>query len=148
MIVDKIGNSGFYQCLHPRFDKAFEYINKSDFSKLLDGKYEVEGNNIFALVQEYNTKDPKDASLEAHKKYIDIQYIHTGAELIGVAPLNNQNVVRADPEKDIAFYEGGASFVNLEAGMFAVFFPWDLHMPGLRVHQPLKVKKIVIKVLV
>lgn len=147
MVLDKIENSELYKNLHPRFVKAFEYILKTDFSQLVDGKYPIEKDEIFALVQEYRTKDAKDAKLEAHRKYIDIQYIHSGAELIGVAPFNNQTLVIDEPEKDIAFYEGEASFIKLEAGMFAVFFPGDMHMPGLKIAQPAKVKKIVIKVL-
>ncbi|HAF27831.1 MAG TPA: YhcH/YjgK/YiaL family protein [Bacteroidales bacterium] len=146
MVLDKIENSGLYKSLHPRFDKAFEYIQKTDFSLLDDGKYEIEGENIFALVQEYNTKDAKDAKPEAHKKYIDIQYIHSGTELIGVATLKNQVIVVTDPEKDITFFDGETSLVKLEAGMFAIFFPGDLHMPGILETQPAKVKKVVIKV--
>lgn len=146
MVIDKIGNSELYKCLHPRFAKAFEYIHNTDFSQLIDGKYQIEQDDIFALVQEYNTKDSKNAKLEAHKKYIDIQYIDSGAELIGVAPFNNETPVVDEPEKDIAFYEGEASFIKLEAGMFAIFFPTDLHMPSIKSNQPAKVKKVVIKV--
>lgn len=148
MVLDKIENSGLYKSLHTRFDKAFEYIRETDFSLLVDGKYEIEGENIFALVQEYNTKDAKDAKPEAHKKYIDIQYVHVGAELIGIAPLTDQNIVKSEPQKDITFYESETSFVKLEAGMFAIFFPSDLHMPGILETQPANVKKIVMKVLV
>lgn len=147
MVLDKIENSGLYKSLHPRFDKAFEYIRITDFSLLDDGKYEIEGKNIFALVQEYNTKDAKDAKPEAHKKYIDIQYIHSGAELIGVATLQNQVIVVSDPEKDITFYNGETSLVKLDAGMFAIFFPSDLHMPGINISQSARVKKVVIKLL-
>jgi len=114
MVVDKIENSGLYKSLHPRFDKAFEYLRETDFSLLDDGKYEIEGENIFALVQEYNTKDAKDAKPEAHKKYIDIQYIHSGTELIGVATIKNQVIVVSDPEKDITFYDGETSLVKVE----------------------------------
>lgn len=147
MVLDKIENADLYKNLHPRFAKAFEYIHKTDFSTIIDGKYEIEKDTIFALIQEYNTKDPKEAKLEAHRKYIDIQYIHSGAELIGIAPFHQQPQVVDKPENDITFFEGEASFVKLETGMFAIFFPEDLHMPGILIHQPATVKKIVIKVL-
>lgn len=146
MIVDKIENSELYESLHPRFAKAFAFISKTDFSKLDDGKYEIENDNIFAIVQEYNTKDKKEAKLEAHRKYIDIQYIHSGIELIGVAAFKDQIPTTDDTEKDLAFYEGDASFIKLEAGMFAIFFPDDLHMPGIKLTQSAKVKKVVVKV--
>ena len=84
------------------------------------------------MVHEYNTKDKKKAKLEAHRKYIDIQYIHSGVELIGVAAFKDQIPITDDTEKDLAFYEGDASFIKLETGMFAIFFPDDLHMPGIK----------------
>ena len=146
MIIDRIENSELYESLHLRFAKAFAFICKTDFSQLDDGKYEIENDDIFAMVQEYNTKDKKEAKLEAHRKYIDIQYIHSGVELIGIAALNDQIPITDDTEKDIAFYEGDASFIKLEAGMFAIFFPDDLHMPGIKLTQSAKVKKVVVKV--
>jgi YhcH/YjgK/YiaL family protein len=146
MIIDKIEKSELYKNLHPGFQKAFEFINDNDISSLEDGKYEIEGDNIFALVQEYNTKDKEDAKLEGHIKYIDIQYINFGKELVGVAPLNEQAIVSNDAEKDYAFYDGEASFIKLEKGMFAIFFPHDLHMPGIKINESTKVKKVVVKV--
>ncbi|MCD4833779.1 MAG: YhcH/YjgK/YiaL family protein [Bacteroidales bacterium] len=146
MVIDKIENSEIYESLHLRFAKAFAFICKTDFSKLDDGKYEIENDDIFAIVQEYNTKDKKDAKLEAHRKYIDIQYIHSGVELIGIAAFKNQIPISDDTEKDLAFYEGDASFIKLEAGMFAIFFTDDLHMPGIKLTQSAKVKKVVVKV--
>ncbi len=146
MILDKLENSKLYKNIHPLFSKAFEYIHKTDFSQLADGKYEIENDKLFAMVQEYNTKDKTEAKPEAHRKYIDIQYIHSGVELVGIATLNNQIPVSDEPEKDFAFYESETSFIKLEAGMFAVFFPDDLHMPGIKLKQSTKVKKIVVKV--
>lgn len=146
MIIDKIQKSLLYENLHPGFAKAFDFIRKTDFSKLVDGKYEIDGDNIFALVQEYKTKDKVKAKLEGHRKYIDIQYLHSGVELIAYANLENQIVISDDEEKDLAFYEGDGSFIKLESQMFAIFFPQDLHMPGIKLTNANKVKKIVIKV--
>lgn len=144
MIIDKLQNSLLYENLHPGFVKAFDFIGKTDFSKLADGKYEIDGNDIFALVQEYKTKDI--AKLEGHRKYIDIQYLHSGVELIAYANLENQIIISDDEEKDLAFYEGEGSFIKLESQMFAIFFPQDLHMPGIKLTNVNQVKKIVIKV--
>jgi len=148
MILDKLENAKLYKSLHPLFAKAFEYIRKTDFSNLEDGKYEIENDKLFAMVQEYYTKDVSEGKPEAHRKYIDIQYIHSGVELIGIATLNNQTLISNEPEKDLAFYESETSFIKLESCMFAVFFPDDLHMPGIKLNQSTKVKKVVIKVLV
>ncbi|NOQ25078.1 MAG: DUF386 family protein [Bacteroidales bacterium] len=144
MIIDKIQKSLLYENLHSGFAKAFDFIRKTDFSKLVDGKYEIDGDNIFAMVQEYKTKDI--GKLEGHRKYIDIQYIHSGVEQIGYANLENQNIISDDEEKDLAFYEGEGSFIKIESQMFAIFFPQDLHMPGIKIANANKVKKIVIKV--
>lgn len=144
MIIDNIQKALLYENLHPGFVKAFDFIRKTDFSKLADGKYEIDGDNIFAIVQEYKTKDI--AKLEGHRKYIDIQYLHSGVELIAYANLENQIIISDDEEKDLAFYEGDGSFIKLESQMFAIFFPQDLHMPGIKLTESTKVKKIVIKV--
>jgi YhcH/YjgK/YiaL family protein len=148
MILDKIENSKIYDNLHPLFAKAFEFIHKTDFSELSDGKYEIENDKLFAMVQEYNTKDETEGKPEAHRKYIDIQYIHSGVELIGIASLSDNVLISDEPGKDLAFYESETSFIKLEAGMFAVFFPEDIHMPGIKLNQSAKVKKVVVKVLV
>ncbi len=148
MILDKLENSKLYESLHPLFNKAFEFIRKTDFSKLADGKYEIDNDKLFAMVQEYNTKNETKGKPEAHRKYIDIQYIHSGVELIGVAPLKNNILISDEPEKDLAFYESETSLIKLNTGMFAVFFPEDLHMPGIKLNQSAKVKKVVVKVLV
>jgi len=146
MIFDKIENTSLYQNLHPGFTKAFDYLRNTDFSKLEDGKYKIDGDDIFALVQQYETRDSANAKLETHYQYIDIQYIHVGTELIGVSPLYNQLPSKKDHKKDIAFYEGDASFIRLTAGMFAIFFPDDMHMPGIKTKESEIVKKVVIKV--
>lgn len=146
MILDNIKNSALYENIHPRFIKAFEYLHHTNFTETPNGTYHIDGENIFAIVQEYYTKDKSTAKLEAHKKYIDIQFMYSGTELMGVNLLENQIPVINDPEKDLAFYDDKASFVKLEQEMFAIFFPHDLHMPGIQILQPENVKKIVIKV--
>ena len=102
---------------------------------------------MFALVQEYETKNDSDAKLEAHKKYIDVQYIISGEELIGITPLINQTPCKEyDAEHDYALYDDTCSFVKITAQQFAILFPEDLHKPGIKISNPSKVKKVVIKV--
>lgn len=148
MISDTIENSGLYR-LGPLIEKAFEYIKKTDFSKLESGKHVIEGDSLFALLMEYDTKNIKDCKLEAHRKYIDVQYIISGSELIGVTPLIDQMpTVDYDENNDLAFYDNNASsMIRLETGHFAIFFPTDTHMPCLQINEKIdKVKKVVIKV--
>lgn len=147
MIIDKLTNSQLYSSLSERIDKAFTYLKQTDFSNIELGKYEIDGDNIFALVNEYNTKDESEGKLEAHKKYIDVQFVAKGRELMGYAPLENQKIINEyNEQNDIIFFEGEKSFIKVEEGMFAIFFPNDLHMPGINVEKSEFVKKIVLKV--
>jgi len=147
MIIDKLSNSQLYSTLGERINKVFAYLKQTDFSNMEIGKYEIDRDNIFALVNEYNTKDESEGKLEAHKKYIDVQFVAKGRELMGYAPLENQkNINEYNEQNDIIFFEGEKSFIKVEEGMFAIFFPNDLHMPGINVEKSEFVKKIVIKV--
>ena len=114
------------------------------------GKYEVDGEDLFYVVDEYETKPIDEGRLEIHRKYLDIQCVVSGAECIGVAPM--EGLVEETPydgEKDLAFYraEPAMSRLHLAQGMFAIFWPNEPHMPGRRIGStPEKVKKIVVKV--
>ncbi len=145
MIFDYIKNIDKYKSLHPRFEKAFEFIRTADLDNLTHGKHPVEGDDIYASVNEYMTKS--EGYLEAHVKYIDIQIVTKGIEQIGFFGLEDQEIRdHYDDEKDIAFYFGDCEHLILQPGLFAIFFPKDLHKPGISVYDSVKVKKIVIKV--
>jgi YhcH/YjgK/YiaL family protein len=147
MIIDKLSNSHLYSGLGERINKAFFYLKETDFSKMELGKYEIDGENIFALVNEYSTKDETEGKLEAHKKYIDVQFVARGSELMGYALLGNQKVIAEyNEQNDITFFSGDKSFIQVDEGMFAIFFPTDVHLPGIKVNEKSFVKKIVIKV--
>ena len=135
MIIDKLSNSQLYSGLGERIDKAFAYLKETDFSKMELGKYDINGENIFALVNEYNTKDESEGKLEAHKKYIDVQFVAKGSELMGYAPLVNQKIIdEYNEQNDITFFSGEKSFTQVNEGMFAIFFPTDIHLPGIKVN--------------
>ena len=147
MVFDKIVNLRLYEELNSLFEKAIDYLEETDFSELAPGRHTILGDNIFALYQEYETKNVEDCLLEGHRKYIDIQYVLEGEEFIGVASSANQTVRKPyNADHDIAFFEGDFSRVKLKAGNFAIFFPHDLHMPCLKVEKPAMVRKVVIKV--
>lgn len=147
MIFDKIENSAIYETISPLLKAAFEYLKQTDFSKMDNGKHVIDGDALFAIVQEYDTKNSTDAKLEAHRKYIDVQYIISGEELIGVRPLIDQTPCKDyDAENDYALYDDTCSFVKINPKQFAVLFPQDLHKPGIKVDGAIKVKKVVMKV--
>ena len=150
MIIDLLSNAHLYFNQGPLFKKAFEYLAQTDFSKVEKGKYELDGTNLFAIVNEYDTVSPDSEQMESHKKYIDIQYIVTGAERIGHDFLQNQAPSKAyDAEKDFMLWgEKPSFFSTIKAGMFAIFYPHDLHLPNIMIDKPSYVKKVVIKVAV
>ena len=146
MIIDKIENYRLYVNLSEKINKAFAYIKDTDLIKMELGKYIIDNDDVFALVQEYDTKEKNECKLEGHYKFIDIQYIIHGSEFIGVTSLTNQAPVCKNEAGDYALYDSDTCLIKFETGMFAIFFPNDLHMPGIKLNQISKVKKVVIKV--
>lgn len=129
---------------------AAAFLGREDARYLADGRYEIQGDRVFALVQRYETEAPAAPRFEAHRKYIDVQYIVTGSEAIGWAPLGRLDVTeKYDEGKDVCFGfvpEGEWSPVTLCAGELAVIYPADAHAPKLALGGPSKVMKIVVKV--
>lgn len=109
------------------------------------GRRDIAGEQIFALVQEYTSKRWDEGFWEAHRKYLDVQYVVAGVERMGYAPVQALRTVEENHEKDFLKLEGG-SFFLLPAGSFAILMPQDAHMPGMAVEQPQPVKKVVVKV--
>lgn len=148
MILDKLENAALYENLHPGIKKAFDFIQKNDFSSFLPGKYEIEGDKIFVLVNEYETKKASETYPEAHQKYIDIQLMVSGSERFGYSPFSGQKVeTEYNEKKDIAFFNSKVDLFKLKPGMFAIFFKNELHQPGIIIDKPETVKKVVVKVL-
>lgn len=147
MVIDKIENYARYANLSERMAKGFEFIKNTDLFQIESGKHKIDHDDIFAIVQEYDTKEEKNCKLEGHKKYIDIQYVIKGAELMGVTTKKDQKIIEVNDEKDYTFYEGETSLLKVGEGMFAIFFPDDLHRPCVKAGQIAKVKKVVVKVL-
>jgi biofilm protein TabA len=149
MVIDTLDNCRSYESLHPHFKAAFDFLHRADIEALPPGRIEIDGTALFAMIQGYETKPVQEGKLEAHRKYIDIQFVLKGAEAIGYAPLNGQSAAKVfDPEKDIGFYNGTFCLPILCKGMFAIFFPQDAHLPGRFVDKPRFVKKIVVKIAV
>ena len=132
------------------WEKAFAYLRDHDLTKVNSGKYKLDDDRVFVLVSEGNIKDLEETRWEAHQKYIDIQYVATGKEKIGVAPLSKAVAIDAfNHEKDIGFFEvpdPDCKYFVADPGIFFIFFPQDAHRPGIKVKGTEVVKKIVIKI--
>jgi YhcH/YjgK/YiaL family protein len=132
-----------------RWDKAFTFLKDNDLTQMEVKRYEIDGDNLYSPLSEYMTKNEEDARYEAHRKYIDIQYVAIGKELMGIAPVSLQKevLVPYDPEKDVMFMTV-SQIINFKAtpDRFFIFFPDDLHRPGLRDGESSLVRKIILKV--
>lgn len=149
MIIDGIENATLYKGIGPRLQAAFEYLAKTDFAGMAPGRHDIDGNKVYALVQQYETK-PRDKGVwEAHRRYVDVQYVAAGIEAMGYAPVANLTVTQAySPTNDCALFAGTGDFITARAGTFVVFFPADAHMPCLASEAPVPVQKVVVKVAV
>ena len=151
MIVDTLANRHLYTQLSPRLAKALAHLADTDFSQLEVGNYPLEGKDIFVIVNDYETKPKEIEPFEVHQQYIDVQYVVSGEEEFGYLPLANQTPSKPYFDKhDYAEYDyesnkDDAAFIPLKAGMFALFFPGDINMPGTS-PTPQKVRKVVIKI--
>lgn len=146
MIVDTLENVDLYKNFHPNLYRGLQLIRDTDFSKYEPGTYKVDGDNLYFMVQEYNTKLINETP-EAHKLYADIQYVIDGAELMGYAPLNT--AIEEIPSKpgDIYFYKCRYDTVLLSGNRFFVAFPQDIHAPSISPDGSCaKARKIVVKV--
>ena len=131
------------------WNKVFDFFVENDLIKMETGKYTIDGEKCFALISEYHTKEIQNAKIEAHKQYIDLHYIITGREKIGIVPSQYlQLKVPYDEEKDVAIYSSPSiEYFPTSQNRFFLFFPGEAHCPGAKLKEVKAVKKIVIKIL-
>lgn len=148
MVYDKINRIAFYKGLSTDIYEGLLYLNAAT-KELEDGVYII-NPRVKAIVSEYTTKKNNEHGYEAHREYIDIQYLICGAERICCLPLEYLKEIKPyNEEREAAFYEEARikpQELLLGNGYFAIFFPQDGHMPQLCVDEPKLVKKIVVKV--
>ena len=130
--------------------RGLEYLRDTDFYKLEPGRYEIDGTAIFALVQEYQTIPKGEKKPEAHRKYLDMQYVFQGSEIICYSLGNRMNEVLEDrlAEQDLLYFKSVQNEMDLilTQGMYAILFPQDIHRPGCRYGEGGRVKKVVVKI--
>ena len=149
MILDTLKQSQKYVALSPRFKKAFDFIRTVNETTKV-GRHEIDGDDIYGLVQKYTTKPEKDGKFEAHRKYIDVQYVHTGRETILWAPIASLKdvIMEFDEKQDAALWSlvPNATPLRMNPGQFAIFYPEDGHVPCCEWDKPMEVLKVVVKV--
>jgi biofilm protein TabA len=147
MIFDDIDSIELYYYLGRPLKVAADFIRRKDYSFQNKQKCLLGSEGMFALLQEYNPSVKEDRSIEAHRKYIDIQFMIEGIEYLGYANKNTLQNSGYDEEHDTEKLTGAMTFLPFHEGDFAVFFPQDAHMPGVKGSGSTKmVKKVVVKV--
>ena len=138
MIVDRLDNAGAYHALGPRLAAALRFLQENDVTAFKDGRYDIDGDDVFVLVQRYRTKSLSQAVWESHRNYIDVQYVAQGEERLGYVPLAaNPTVTKPyDASMDAALYQATGSMLDVTAGTFLIFTPQDVHAPGLAAGSP------------
>lgn len=148
MVVDRLACAATYHGLSPLLRRALQHLAETDWHALPPGRHDVDGSRLFAIVSDYDTKPADDVPWEAHRRYIDVQYVLSGVERIGHAPLSRLDAGAYDDGRDLLPASGPGEFVTLDAGAFAILFPQDAHRPGVAVDAPQPVRKVVLKVAV
>lgn len=150
MIFDTLDHASDYNSLSPRIKAGLDWLAKFDPNTAV-GKYPIEDEAVYALVQSYDTLPESEKKYESHRKYADIQYVAGGSETIMYAPLKSlKATMEFDAEKDYSLYfepaAGVATALPLVPGSFAILLPQDGHKPGCITGTAMKIKKVVIKV--
>lgn len=148
MILDRLENAEALCTYGKELVLAFDYLRRTDFSRLGVGRHPIDGDRVYAMVQRYQPKPISEAKWEAHRKYLDVQYVASGSERIGYAPLRKDMPVKQeyDADKDYILYDADGDFFAVRAGGFAIFGPQDVHAPCLLLNGSAEeVCKVVVK---
>jgi biofilm protein TabA len=148
MITDRLENASKYYHLHPSFAKAFAFLQQPGLAKLAPGKYVIDGDNVFCTIGKNSGKKKSEATLEAHRKYIDIQYVIDGSDEMGWRRYDDCHEISEayKPEGDIEFFKDQPKlWKKINAGFFTIFFPQDAHAPLVSDGE---INKVVVKIAV
>lgn len=147
MILDQLQHRSIYAGLPPRLLRALDFLAATDLPALSAGYHEIDGSNLYAIVQDYDTRPEEGCVWEAHRRYCDVQYVASGVERIGHAPLHRMHVrTPYDETRDVLLLSGDGDLLTLHAGAFMILWPHDAHMPGVAHAAPARVRKVVLKV--
>lgn len=147
MIYAHINDAGNYSGLGEIFAWAVRQMERACLENLPVGKTDLIPGKAWFSIDEPMTKPFDETLFEAHRKFVDIQMTLAGDELIGCAPLNRMTPAGVyDEKQDIQFFKGEGLMLNCTAGMFAVFFPEDTHLPCIAMEAPCRIRKIVVKI--
>lgn len=149
MIVTTLKESAKYHALGEGIQKGLEWLKENDIRSMEDGRYEVDGDDVFVLVQRYTTRLIDDTWFEGHLKFIDIHYVAEGVEYFCYTPLERAGspVTEYDNvEDDFLYHKDYETAVLMKEGDVVIVYPEDVHMPQRRALFPSEVVKACIKI--
>lgn len=146
MIYDQLKNSKSYTSLGASITKALDYLQTLTPDTLPGSRYELDGDRIYAFSSTYETLPAQERKIEAHRNYLDIQYVFSGTEAMGYAPVDGLTVSQPY-HPDVEFYDTDSDvLLPAPAGTFLIFFPQDAHRPGCTWQTTSQVTKVVVKI--
>lgn len=148
IIIDRLDRAESYFDMHPAFEKAFAFLRRDTLPDMPTGRHQIDGERMFCIISKGPGRKRQQAKLEAHRKYIDIQYIISGTDEMGYRPTASCMIPDTDydAENDIEFFGDEAqSWTKVPAGSFTIFFPRDAHAPMVGDGQ---IHKVVVKIAV
>ena len=148
IIINKLQHAERYYKMHPAFEKAFAFLRQDGLAELPADRYEIDGDRLFCMISKGPGRSRSEAKLEAHRKYIDIQYVIAGTDEMGWKPTADCKLIDTsyDADKDIGFFKDPPdSWTPVPAGSFVIFFPQDAHAPLVSSGE---IHKVVLKIAV
>jgi biofilm protein TabA len=132
MILCRLDEADRYAGVVPGLERAFALLRRGGWAELSPGRHEVDGDALYLVVVQQQGVGREAARLEAHRRYLDVQYSLSGTDSIGWSPVGACSVSAPySPEQDVEFYSGPpVTWVEVPPGYCAIFFPEDAHAPA------------------
>ncbi|HEY7789287.1 MAG TPA: YhcH/YjgK/YiaL family protein [Vicinamibacterales bacterium] len=148
MVFDRLIQAPRYYGLSVLIARGLTYLRETDLDALDEGRHEIDGAALYVTVIDGQSAPNAQGFWEAHRRYIDIQYLQRGEDRMGYSPLSRLEAGEYDESRDLVRASGQGTFLDMSAGDFAIFWPEDAHMPGIAPDRPAPVRRIVVKVAV
>lgn len=147
MIFGNIKDKERYNFLDKKVIECFKYAIENNLNEYSRGTYEINGNDIFVNIVDYETVDREERFWEAHKKYIDVHLMLDESEKIALNHIDNLEQKEYEEEGDFLPLNGQESaIVTLEKGDFLICYPEDAHMTAIKDDESKHIKKAIFKV--
>lgn len=150
MIITGLNSLAHYKHLSKNMKTAIEYLEKINFQTIQDGKYEILDKDIYMIISTYNTKENNESKYEAHRKYIDVQCLIEGEELIfcnEASSMKCEGTYKEENDKINFIDRAGDITIHLKPGMVAIFYPSDAHKACCKIgNEPKQVRKLLLKI--